>query len=100
MKKLKRRPAAIIAAEKPRISVGGPRLIDRNELLAKTALSYPKIWQMMIEGTFPRAKAAGGRTVWLESEVDTWIAERPNRKLKGDAEGEATTRRRKGDASA
>ena len=82
MKKLKRRPAAIIAAEKPRIPVGGPRLIDRNELLAKTALSYPKIWQLMRFGTFPRAKAAGGRTVWLESEVDAWIAKLPERKFK------------------
>jgi predicted DNA-binding transcriptional regulator AlpA len=82
MKKTKRRPAAVIAAEKPRISVGGPRLIDRNELLAKTALSYPKIWMLMREGKFPRAKAAGGRTVWLESEVDEWIASLPEREFK------------------
>jgi predicted DNA-binding transcriptional regulator AlpA len=84
MKKVKRRPAAVIAAEKPRIPVGGPRLIDRNELLAKTALSYPKIWQLMCEGKFPRAKAAGGRTLWLESEIDAWIASLPMRQLKVD----------------
>jgi predicted DNA-binding transcriptional regulator AlpA len=84
--KTKRRPAAVIAAEKPRIAVGGPRLIDRHELLAKTALSYPKIWMLMRENKFSRAKAVGGRTLWLESEVDAWIAGLPTRQFKGDEE--------------
>jgi predicted DNA-binding transcriptional regulator AlpA len=74
-----------VAAEPPRIAVGGPRLIDRHELLAKTALSYPKIWALMREGTFPRARAVGGRTLWLESEIDAWIANLPQRAFKGDA---------------
>jgi predicted DNA-binding transcriptional regulator AlpA len=39
---------------------------------------------LMREGTFPRAKAVGGRTLWLESEVDAWIASLPPRRFKGD----------------
>ncbi len=81
----KKKTDAPVAAEPPRMAVGGPRLIDRHELLAKTALSYPKIWMLMREGKFPRARAVGGRTLWLEGEVDAWIASLPQRQFKGDA---------------
>jgi predicted DNA-binding transcriptional regulator AlpA len=61
-----------------------PRLIGRAELLEMTSLSYAYIWRMMVEGRFPRPREAGGRSLWLESEVIGWIERLPKRRLKGD----------------
>jgi predicted DNA-binding transcriptional regulator AlpA len=36
-------------------------------------------------GEFPRSRMVGDRTVWVECEIDAWIAALPNRQLKGDA---------------
>jgi hypothetical protein len=36
-------------------------------------------------GEFPRSRMVGDRTVWVEREIDAWIAALPNRQLKGDA---------------
>ncbi len=60
------------------------RLIYRPELLRRIGLSYPTVWRMMREGKFPRGRAVGARTAWLESEIDNWIAALPERRLKGD----------------
>ncbi len=60
------------------------RLIYRPELLRRIGLSYPTVWRMMREGKFPRGRAVGGKTAWLESEIDNWIAALPERRLKGD----------------
>jgi prophage regulatory protein len=65
----------------------GARLLDRKELLAKVNLTYPTIWKMMREGTFPHSRAIGGKVVWIESEVDDWIARLPLRRLKGETDG-------------
>lgn len=48
-------------------------------------MSYPRIWKLMREGAFPRGRAIGGRTFWLEREVDDFINGTPARALKGDA---------------
>ena len=47
--------------------------------------SYPTIWAWMRAGKFPRARIVGGKSMWLTSEVDAWLAALPVRKLKGDA---------------
>jgi predicted DNA-binding transcriptional regulator AlpA len=60
------------------------RLIDRKTLLARVPMSYPRIWKLMREGAFPRGRAIGGRTFWLEREVDDFINGTPPRQLKGD----------------
>ncbi len=60
------------------------RLIHRPELTKRIGLSYPTVWRMMREGQFPRGRAVGGKTAWLESEIDHWIAGLPVRRLKGD----------------
>ena len=59
-------------------------MIHRPDLLRRTGLSYPTVWRMMREGKFPRGRAVGGKTAWLESEIDNWIAALPERRLKGD----------------
>ncbi len=60
------------------------RLIYRPYLLRRIGLSYPTVWRMMREGKFPRGRVVGGKTAWLESEIDNWIASLPVRTLKGD----------------
>jgi hypothetical protein len=39
---------------------------------------------MMREGRFPRSRVCGGKSAWLEEEIDTWIEGLPIRQLKGD----------------
>jgi predicted DNA-binding transcriptional regulator AlpA len=65
----------------------GARLLDRKELIAKVKLTYPTIWKQMREGTFPHSRAIGGKAVWVEAEIDEWIANLPRRQLKGETEG-------------
>lgn len=64
------------------------RLLSRPEILDITGVSYALLWQMMREGRFPRSRAFGGRTVWVQSEIDAWIKSLPLRALKGDAGNE------------
>jgi predicted DNA-binding transcriptional regulator AlpA len=61
-----------------------PRLICKAEVLDRIGLSYPTVWNLMRRNEFPRAREMGGKTVWIESEVDAWILSRPIRRLKGD----------------
>jgi predicted DNA-binding transcriptional regulator AlpA len=63
---------------------GSPRLIDRVEVQAVVGHSYPTIWHWMQTGKFPRSRVAGGKSMWLESEVIAWMNSLPLRKLKGD----------------
>jgi predicted DNA-binding transcriptional regulator AlpA len=61
------------------------RLLSKHEVLGITGRSYPTIWLWMREGRFPRSRIVGGRSMWLSTEVDGWVAELPVRPLKGDA---------------
>ena len=63
------------------------RLIFRREVLRRVGLSYPTIWKMMREGRFPRSRVCGGKSAWLEDEIEAWIESLPIRQLKGDAAG-------------
>jgi predicted DNA-binding transcriptional regulator AlpA len=40
----------------------------------------------MRAGTFPRSRVVGGKSMWLLSEIEEWMAALPVRRLKGDAE--------------
>jgi predicted DNA-binding transcriptional regulator AlpA len=61
-----------------------PKLIDRKEVLSRIPVSFPTLWSWMRAGTFPRSRAIGGKSAWLESEVENWITSSPLRTLKGD----------------
>jgi predicted DNA-binding transcriptional regulator AlpA len=37
-------------------------------------------------GQIPRSRIVGGKSMWLSSEIDSWLAGLPVRPLKGDAE--------------
>jgi predicted DNA-binding transcriptional regulator AlpA len=60
------------------------RLLQKREVLAITGLSYPTIWGWMRLGKFPRSRIVGGKSMWLASEVQAWVAGLPVRPLKGD----------------
>jgi predicted DNA-binding transcriptional regulator AlpA len=77
-------PAAItIAQELPKKEP--PRLIGKKEVCRRTSLSFPTIWKLMQrDDEFPRSLQVGGKTMWLESEVDAWILSRPRCQYKGD----------------
>ncbi len=63
----------------------GMRVLHKPVVLDVVGEGYPTIWKWMQEGKFPRARAMGGKTVWLKSEIDAWISALPIRQLKGDA---------------
>ena len=64
------------------------RLLDKNDILSITNVTFPTIWTWMRAGTFPRSRVVGGKSMWLSSEIDAWLAYLPVRALKGDAEVE------------
>ena len=53
------------------------RLIRRKEVQSKTGLGASSIYAEMAKGHFPKPIVLSERRVaWVESEIDTWIAER------------------------
>jgi predicted DNA-binding transcriptional regulator AlpA len=65
-------------------SQGPPRLLDKAEILTITHVSFPTVWGWMRAGVFPRSRIVGGKSMWLSTEIDTWLTQLPIRKLKGD----------------
>jgi predicted DNA-binding transcriptional regulator AlpA len=61
------------------------RLLNRHEVLALAGCSYPTLWAWMRAGKFPRSRIVGGKSMWLSTEIDEWLANLPLRPLKGDA---------------
>ena len=62
------------------------RLISKPEVLDRVGVTFPTIWLWMREGKFPRSRELGGKSAWIEAEIDAWINERPVRRLKGDGD--------------
>jgi prophage regulatory protein len=58
------------------------RLLSKPEVLDRVALTFPTVWKLMREGKFPRSRVLGGKSVWLESDIEAWIAGLPERKYK------------------
>jgi predicted DNA-binding transcriptional regulator AlpA len=61
------------------------RLLSKREVLAIVGVSYPTVWSWMRHGKFPRSRVVGGKSMWLSTEVEAWLAALPVRRLKGDA---------------
>lgn len=57
------------------------RLISKPEVLDRVGVSYPTLWLWMREGKFPRSRELGGKSAWIESEINSWITNRPIRRL-------------------
>ena len=52
------------------------RLISLTEVIHKTSLAKSTIYREVSGGRFPKpVPASAGRSAWVESEVDKWIAD-------------------------
>jgi predicted DNA-binding transcriptional regulator AlpA len=78
------RPMAALENETPPAPESRPRLLDKADVTAITNVTFPTIWAWMRAGTFPRSRVVGGKSMWLSSEVEGWLAGLPLRPLKGD----------------
>jgi prophage regulatory protein len=53
------------------------RFIRIEEVLSITSLSRSELYRRIKAGTFPaQVKLAPGHSVWVESEVSAWVADR------------------------
>jgi prophage regulatory protein len=53
------------------------RFIRIKEVLSITSLSQSELYRRIKTGAFPaQVKLAPGHSVWVQSEVDAWVAER------------------------
>ena len=59
------------------------KLLSKSQMLELVGVSYSSIWNWIVDGTFPPGRALSegkrGRIMWVESEVQDWIASRPVR---------------------
>ena len=46
----------------------------KGQVLAITNVTFPTVWNWMRAGKFPRARVAGGRSMWLSTEIEAWLA--------------------------
>ena len=60
------------------------RLLSKPEVCDRVGRTFPTVWRWMRAGKFPRSRSLHGRPVWVESEIDAFIAALPVKKLKGD----------------
>ena len=72
------------AAELKAAGIPSARLLDKPEVMAIAGVSFPTIWTWMRDGKFPRSRIVGGKSMWLSTEIEAWIAALPVRRLKGD----------------
>ena len=53
------------------------KIIRLRSMLSRTGLSRSMAYDLMAKDLFPKPISLGARAVgWLESEIDTWIAQR------------------------
>jgi|SRR6516162_531728 predicted DNA-binding transcriptional regulator AlpA len=61
------------------------RLLSKEQVCELTGRSFPTIWSWMKRGMFPCARVLAGRSsVWLASEVQTWMRQLPLRNYRSD----------------
>jgi len=89
-KKKKSPPAKQVTAARQTTKLSAS-LLSRHEIVALSGFTYPWIWQMMMRGQFPRSRIVGGKSMWLASEIDAWLAALPIRPLKGDSDRAAAS---------
>jgi predicted DNA-binding transcriptional regulator AlpA len=77
-KKFDDKVAALRAACEPL----GVRLMNKAEVCAVAGCTFPSLWVWMREGSFPRSRIVHGKSMWLSSEIEEWLANLPVRQLK------------------
>lgn len=53
----------------------GDRFVRIREVCARLAVSRSTVHRMIVARKFPRSMRIGSCAVWLESDLDKWIAE-------------------------
>lgn len=51
------------------------KLLSVHGVLDQVSVSRSKLYQLMRAGRFPRPRLIEGKSLWLQSEVQAWIAE-------------------------
>jgi len=87
--KTKRPPAVQVTAARAKSATllatpGIVRLLDKHEVCAIAGATYPTIWEWMRKDKFPRSRIVGGKSMWVSTEIEGWLAALPVRPLKGD----------------
>ena len=72
------RPAALLR--------GSPRLLGKAEVCDRVGVCFSTIWHWMRDGKFPRARSLLGLPMWVETEIDDYLATLPVKTYLGDAE--------------
>lgn len=62
-------------------------LLPMAEVRSRVGLSASMIYRLISEGRFPRPGKFGTKSLWVESEVAAWIADRIERKNMGQNMG-------------
>jgi prophage regulatory protein len=62
-------------------------LLPMAEVRRRVGLSSSMIYRLVAEGRFPRPGKYGTRSLWVESEVSSWIADRITLKNMGENMG-------------
>ncbi len=60
------------------VNVGQPRkvcFINKAQVRQRTSLSYTLMYELMAKGLHPRCIKIGRRSVWVDHEIDEWIAQ-------------------------
>jgi prophage regulatory protein len=78
----------------PRQPTSLPRMLGKAEVCRLCNVTYPTIWRWMQQGTFPRSRAVGNKSVWPENEIAAWLANRPLIRLKCNKAGEVEHERK------
>jgi len=59
-------------------------LLGKAKILKITGVTFPTVWLWMRNGTFPRSRIVGGKSMWRSDEIDRWLAGLQVPLLKGD----------------
>jgi predicted DNA-binding transcriptional regulator AlpA len=78
-------------ATPPAVELRGPRLLDKAEVCNIVGVTFATLWTWMQNGTFPRSRIAGGKSVWVSTEVEAWMRNLPIRRLKSDKANASAT---------
>jgi len=82
----RQRELSVVEAARP--PPADVRLLSAAMVMSKVGISWPTLWAWSKCGKFPAPRQISTRKImWIESEVDAWIANLPVRKLplKGDS---------------
>jgi prophage regulatory protein len=58
------------------VAIEKPCLIGSKRIERRSGLSRWTVWRLEAEQRFPKSIRVGGKRLWLESEVDAWVAAR------------------------